>query len=214
MSVRWAIAIVAICTLLLAAIGGLIGYGIGTFHPDYYRQSLPDGWKPDFDPVSEGIGRGLGQGAAWGVAIGLAVTLGWWREAHRRRAEQTAIFESIQRTAWYHSVGCLVLVGTAVLAYLFGLCSGVILGELRVSFSMHHQQYLEEHAAVAPLLASDPAYAKVKIHEYTGGGLYLTGEVPTEADRDRLQAAIARAIGERRTREIYSTGKPDVAPKR
>ena len=94
MTIRVAIATIAACTLLLACIGGGIGWALGTFAPGYYRSVFRNGEEAGFDPVSVGIGQGLTQGTTGGVVVGLiVVALFIWRDS-RRRQESNALGES------------------------------------------------------------------------------------------------------------------------
>ena len=69
----------------------------------------------------------------------------------------------------------------------------------------HRRRYLEEREALAPILAGDPAFAGVEVHEKSDGGVFLTGAVPTPEDRERLRASVARALGEKRSKEAVGT---------
>jgi hypothetical protein len=93
MTIRAAIATIVACTVLLAGIGGGIGWGLGTFAPGYYRSVFPSGNQPWFDPVSVGIGQGLTQGTTGGVILGvIVVALFAWRDSRVRPGERnTAI---------------------------------------------------------------------------------------------------------------------------
>src|SRR5687767_1012196 len=88
MTIIRAIATLVACTLLLAAVGGGIGYALGRFVPGYYRGVFRGGNHPLFDPVSVGVGQGLTQGAAGGVVAGLVViAILSWRETRLRRPD-------------------------------------------------------------------------------------------------------------------------------
>ncbi len=67
--------------LALAVIGGVLGYAMGTFAPDYYRIvfRIPPGIE--LDPVQAGFGLGLTQGLLAGLFIGLVnvVAVAWYR---------------------------------------------------------------------------------------------------------------------------------------
>jgi hypothetical protein len=77
-----ALAVVALCGLAFALAGTAIGYGLGTFAPDYYRGVFRDGQRSDFNPVDVGIGLGCTQGLVLGVALGTAAALaGAWRRS-------------------------------------------------------------------------------------------------------------------------------------
>jgi hypothetical protein len=204
MTIRSAIATIVGCTLLLAAVGAGVGYGLGTFAPEYYRSVFRGGWEPGFDPVSVGVGQGLTQGAAGGVAVGLAlVAIFCWRQVRLKRAESSPAPYGVPVPT--QSLGLLLLLVTGGLLAL-GFCagSGFILGLLRGVGSAYHRQYLEEREALAPVLAGDPAFAGVEIREFSGGGAYLSGEVPTAADLDRLRVKVEHAIGARRAREALT----------
>ncbi len=73
------------------------------------------------------------------------------------------------------------------------------------------------------MLAADAAFSKVTIHPNSGGGIELSGEVPTTADGARLRAEFVRQFGETQLWRIYvvvrETGKSvptesDVSPTR
>jgi hypothetical protein len=202
MTIRIAVATVFGCTLLGAAIGVSLGYALGTLAPGYYRTVFRSGREPWFDPVSVGVGEGLTQGTAGGAGVGLAVVaLLCWREVRLRRVEEPpapADGKPVGSEAVARRV--LLVVGIA-LGLGFSLCSGVALGLLRGERDAYHRRFLEEQEAIAPVLAGDPAFAGVNLHEYSGGGVWLSGEVPTPEDLGRLRAGVIRAMGERRARE-------------
>ena len=67
--------------LAFAALGGVLGYAMGTFAPDYYRIvfRIPPG--VELDPAHVGLGLGLTQGLAVGLIIGLVivVAVAWYK---------------------------------------------------------------------------------------------------------------------------------------
>ena len=67
--------------LAFASIGGVLGYAMGTFAPDYYRIvfHIPPGME--LDPAQAGLGLGLTQGLAAGLVVGLVIVLAvaWYR---------------------------------------------------------------------------------------------------------------------------------------
>ncbi len=76
-------------------------------------------------------------------------------------------------------------------------------------------RYDEEREAVEPILRSNPVFAGVEIQRRSNGGIWLSGEVPTTADRDQLREALTRAIGERRAREaVYGVNVKEMAEKK
>jgi hypothetical protein len=86
-TVRVALATIAACATLFAALGGGAGWAIGTNTPGYYRAVCRAGQEPWFDPVEFGIGQGVGQGAAGGAVVGLAVVaLFVWRDIRAGRS--------------------------------------------------------------------------------------------------------------------------------
>lgn len=202
MTVRIALATIVQCTLLVAAFGAVAGYTLGTLAPGYYRSVFRSGREPGFDPVRVGVGQGLTQGTAGGVVVGLAVVaLLCWRDLRLQRSNDLpAPADGTPATPRATTRRVLLAAGSA-LALGFCLCIGVGLGLLGGERGAYHRRFLEEREAVAPLLASDPAFAGVALHEYSAGGLYLLGEVPTAADLSRLQAGLIRALGERRAQK-------------
>ena len=66
--------IVVASSLLFSGIGGMIGYLLGRFLPDYYRSVSFSGMQPGFNPVAYGDGQGVTQGLAGGAVIGLIVS--------------------------------------------------------------------------------------------------------------------------------------------
>src|SRR6478672_9832604 len=81
MTVRRAITTIICSTLLLAAIGGSFGYGLGALAPGYYRSVFRSSQEPGFDPVGVGVGLGITQGTTAGVIVGLVlVALICWRD--------------------------------------------------------------------------------------------------------------------------------------
>jgi hypothetical protein len=88
----------------------------------------------------------------------------------------------------------LAFIAGAVLGGLVCFIAGGIIGQMQ----LQHDRYTEERRAVVPALQKDPAFKAVEIHEFTGGGIWLGGHVPTDSDRERLKQAVRRAIGETR----------------
>lgn len=87
-SIAAALGIIGICMLVFAAIGGGIGWMIGTFVLNYYRSLLRHGNEDWFDPVSFGLGQGMTQGIAGGVVVGLIlIALFIWRETRQSSRE-------------------------------------------------------------------------------------------------------------------------------
>jgi hypothetical protein len=94
---------------------------------------------------------------------------------------------------------CMLCMGT-----VFGFVPGLVLGAMGGNRQAYHLRYLEERELIEPIIASDPTFSEVTIHEKSDGGLYLGGEVPTHSDRARLEQKVNRAIGEKRAHEAIS----------
>jgi hypothetical protein len=200
MSIPKAIATIVGCTVLLAGIGASFGYALGAFAPGYYRSVFRAGREPDFDPVDVGVGLGVTQGMTWGVVVGLAVVaLLCWRERRCGRSVVPDIQSGQPAASRYVARAILLIIG--VLPIL--VCSGgvsYILGLFHGEHDAYHLHYLEEQQVLAPVLAGDPAFAGERIVERPEGGAYLFGQVPTQADADRLRAAVADALGDARAK--------------
>ena len=203
MSIRGAFATIVGCTLLLAGVGAGVGYGLGVFAPDYYRGVFARGREPGFDPVSVGVGQGVTQGTAGGVAVGVAlVAIFCWRQTQLDRLARPPADPPEPQPTWQSTARrvLLALGGLLVLGFCTG--SGVFAWVLIRTTEAYHSRYLEERDALAPVLAGDPAFAGVEVHEYSGGGVYLSGEVPTAADLGRLKGHVEQAVGADRAKMI------------
>lgn len=79
--------IIAASAAACTALGGLLGYVLGTQAPGYYRSIFAGGDDPRFDPAEVGLGLGVTQGAIAGLVVGIAVVLivAWYRSRLARR---------------------------------------------------------------------------------------------------------------------------------
>jgi hypothetical protein len=101
-------------------------------------------------------------------------------------------------------VGLLLLL-LIVAGMAFGL--GAIVAER----GTYHRRYLEEKKLIAPVLAQDPAFVGIELRERSNGGVSITGRVPTREDKERLHAALLKAVGEVRAKEIlYGISTPQL----
>jgi hypothetical protein len=75
-----------------------------------------------------------------------------------------------------------------------------LVGGLVAESAASHRRFLEERDLMAPELAADPAWNGVTIRERSDGGIWLSGQVATAADRDRLHMTVARVLGESRAK--------------
>lgn len=55
--------------------GGLVGYAVGRWLPDFFRTIFRIPEHADFDPVQVGLGLGLTNGLLLGVGVGLVVVI-------------------------------------------------------------------------------------------------------------------------------------------
>jgi hypothetical protein len=96
-------------------------------------------------------------------------------------------------------VGCLTLMGTFIAGALVGGCVSGFLTVVAIQGSSHDRRYEYERDAVAPVIAKDPAFKDVHVSEDSDptGGAYISGYVPTTADKKRLKDLVIRALGER-----------------
>lgn len=89
MTVLKGFAIILLSGLTFALAGADIGYGLGTFLPNFYRAVSASGRDPLFDPVHFGLGQGLTQGLVCGLAVGCVIVLAVsWQSARRRGPER------------------------------------------------------------------------------------------------------------------------------
>lgn len=73
---------------------------------------------------------------------------------------------------------------------------GFVVGTWRAEYRQFHERFLRERDAFAPVLASDPAYSRVWVYEYTAGGICVSGEVDSPRDAARLRSGFVRLFGE------------------
>ncbi len=79
-----ALLIIAAFAIGFAAVGTLVGYGLGRFVPGYYRGVFSEGLRPDFNPLDVGIGLGCSEGLLFGAVVGTAVVIVLtWRRSRR-----------------------------------------------------------------------------------------------------------------------------------
>jgi hypothetical protein len=103
-------------------------------------------------------------------------------------------------------IGC----GATIRVFLVGALLGAVVGgtvcgvltRLGADSLHYHIRYLKERRAVEPVLQKDPAFKAVEIDEYSAGGILLSGSVPSDSDKKRLEDAVARAIGEYRVCDV------------
>ncbi len=72
MTAAKAIATVAGCALFGTIIGGLVGYSLGTFAPDFIAALFPNS-RPDSSYVQIAIGLGTVNGGFIGVGVGILI---------------------------------------------------------------------------------------------------------------------------------------------
>jgi hypothetical protein len=92
----------------------------------------------------------------------------------------------------------VIAVGVAVGCFWAGYGCGA----LRTTVRAYHSVFEREERAIREVLNSDPAFSRVEVTESMDGEAHLRGEVETEADKERLRAAMIKAFGERRGTEF------------
>src|SRR5262249_14821667 len=193
MSVARGFAIIIASGAVFAMGGGAIGYALARLTPSYYRSVFHGGESPAFDPVQVGIGLGVSQGLIAGLVVSSIVVLaaGFFRAsiAQKGNGRGDGVFRR------------LTLIGGTLFALGPCLGSGLVIGLMRGTRDAYPLRYLEERAAIAPVIAADPAFAHVEVGERSNGGVELVGEVPTPGDLNRLRALIVRRLGEHRANE-------------
>jgi len=85
MNIQKAFLLVVSTTLVFTFFGGLVGFCLGRFLPNYYRIIFRSGGDVDFDPLAIGVGQGLTQGLTAGAMIGVVVlTVMVWHDVKTR----------------------------------------------------------------------------------------------------------------------------------
>jgi hypothetical protein len=140
------------------------------------------------------------QGMAGGVIVGLIiVALLAWRDVRLTRPISAESAESNARRLTSRRV--LLITGGLILILLVS-GAALLLGAVSGSRGAYHRRFLEEREALAPALASDPAFERLEIHERSNGGVFLVGELKSAADFERLRDIAIRAVGESRAKSI------------
>jgi hypothetical protein len=94
-------------------------------------------------------------------------------------------------------IGCAMYLGLAV-GGAIGFGAGLLYAEGQIK----QRQWHADRELLEPIVASDPAFAEVKLLARSIGGYDLIGVVLTQADHDRLRERVVRAFGENRGAEI------------
>jgi hypothetical protein len=133
--------------------------------------------------------------SGFGLVVSAVVFWVHWRIARRtRREDREAEGTTAQRP--------FVLAGAIILVLGSCFSCGLVLGLTTATLVSHRMRYDEECRSVVPILAADPAFTEVELREQSAGGITLSGVVPAEADLERLRGQVARALGERRGKEV------------
>jgi hypothetical protein len=89
-----------------------------------------------------------------------------------------------------------MIIPALVLCVPAAFFAGMIAGRLSESFRQHHARFERERDAFVPFVTSDPAFSRVRIHEYSGGGIDVSGEVDSSVDLQWLRGEFVRLFGE------------------
>ena len=82
MNVFKALATVVGSAIGFGAAGTGVGYFLGSYTPNFYRQTFPIRDAENFDPLEIGIATGLINGLIWGLVIGILTTgIIAWKES-------------------------------------------------------------------------------------------------------------------------------------
>jgi len=98
--------------------------------------------------------------------------------------------------------GCFGLGVAFVAGALVGGCVLNVLTKIAVVQLSRERQYEDERDAITPALAKDPVFKEVHVTQESEGGVWISGSVPTTADKIRLKELIIRALGERRAERV------------
>lgn len=95
--------------------------------------------------------------------------------------------------------GCILAFG---LFFGTGLLTGFVAGHLVGQLQTRHTQYEEERDFVAPIITANPTFSNVRIGERSVGGIWLVGEVDSQADLELLRSQMLKALGELRVTDV------------
>lgn len=201
MSPSKAISVVLVAALAFAAVGTLIGAGLGSFCPGYYRAVFRDGDSPDFNPLQVGVGLGITQGVACGVATGIVI-LGIlaWKEVRRSEAKagKPPSDGSPARARWVRR-----LLGAIVVTVLVGLCSFVafVLGGITGQQQLYQRWTDYKLERIHEILATGE-FPDLEAGFSSAAQVYLTGSVKSAEERRHLEKELQLAFGTDEASEI------------
>lgn len=71
MNIRKAFLLLTSTTIFFTVLGGLVGFLLGKYLPNYYKSIFRNGQDAEFDPLAMGVGQGLTQGITAGAVIAI-----------------------------------------------------------------------------------------------------------------------------------------------
>lgn len=186
----------------MGIVGAGAGFLLGTFAPEYYRSILRTGRERSFEPRSVGLGLGLGQGLSGGAVIGVGlVAFACWREERERVAVANSGASSAPSPS---AARWLLKLAAAVLLVVLGFGVGAFVGVNAGAASYMRYRNRVEEWGIRSALERDPSFGRLDVHYDSNGDFYLTGDVPTREDFERLRSVLIRAAGEHRMRNSLS----------
>jgi hypothetical protein len=93
----------------------------------------------------------------------------------------------------------LLLCAFSVLSFTF--CLGLGIGIMSMTRQFYHREYLKERELIEPIIARNPAFSGITIHEKSDGGVFIDGCL-SSTDYSQLRFAITQVVGESRADEI------------
>jgi hypothetical protein len=195
---------IVLCGASFGAMGGGLGYALGSGAPSYYRGVFHAVDKPGFSPHQVGFGLGVTQGFVGGLAIGSVVTLATAIAGPRLQAYESKRLppEAVEltRLRWSWSRRILVII-TVLIASVGSFTLGGIFGAINAESMLYREISDLKIAKIRPIL-QDSQFRGMTAEEQPAGRVELIGGVDTEQAYADITERISFLFGKEEAQDM------------